>query len=588
MISFTYALVIFFAILTSVYLALLLWDYKTGGSRKGLLNPKGLNIVVFTAFALMGLLLFFTYFMDTSILYLLLYPVIVFLILIAVIRSSESNKTRLLILAILLHLTVLSAVFPHSGIMLTERTPALLELDKANSWDPEWELINPYYDPFPMDLGLSYAFSEITGIDYLTLLSNWIITLFFIIAFDSIIFSLGKELGGTWKAGILGVLILAFTPTAHLNIQPQFIANFFVFVFILALFKSLKYSPSISSVILINFTYAISILVHGTTAIGLCFTGFLFLFMLFGRKFGLNIATTTRHRSFVYTVLISVCVITLARWVLVGGVEPVIIPLQGMINDLFGAQKLTWIGTEYVPLYDQFVSPIIAYAWTVPISLGAGFVLYHLAKRSQKKSLKDVFASSLSIAAAVLALAGFVGGVFMAHGNLQRYLGYAGMTLFLPVAAIACTKILKSPSKKIVSIGLISIVLFSGIAIFDPAFSRQLYTDLETVNPTSSADLIEANTLFGVLSSRTSIVSTYEIITAFSYLNLLSESSDKIRLYAGSLKVHRIYAENLTTTKEAIPDVTYILKPKVLTSLADAPVNVIYNSGRHVAVEGAK
>lgn len=586
MISFSSALLVFFAVLTTVYLILLLKSEKSRDKSIILLNKIGLKIILLIASVLLVLLFIFERFMNTSVIYFLLYPIIVFLILITLVRSSDSNKTYLLVLSIFLHLMVLSVLIPSSGIMMTERTPALVELSKAKSWNTEWELLNPYYNPFPMDLGFIFSFSQITSIDFTAVLSEWAITLFFIIGFDLVVFSISKELGGSWKAGILGILILSFTPTANLNIQPQFIANFFVFVFALVLLKSLKNSSSIPSIIIANFIFAISILVHGTTAIALVFTFILFIFLRFGRSFGFNIQFSAHYRSFVYSLLTTIITVTFTRWIIVGGVEPVIFPLQRLINDIFGAPELTWIGSEYVPLYDVFVSPLLSYAWCIPFSLGIAFVLYHLIKRSQKKSLNVIFGSSLSLTAAILAFAGFVGGVFMAHGNLQRYLGYAGMTLFLPVAAVVCAKILRSHSQKIVSVCLISLVLFSGIAIYDPAFSQQIYSDLSTVNATRSADFVEGGTLYGVLSEKVRVVSTYEILTAFSYLNLVSEPPNRIGFYAGSLKVHRIYAANLTETKEAIPGVIYILRPDVLTSLADAPVNVIYSSGRHVAVAG--
>jgi hypothetical protein len=173
----------------------------------------------------------------------------------------------------------------------------------------------------------------------------------------------------------------------------------------------------------------------------------------------------------------------------------------------------------------------------------------------------------------------------MAHGNLQRYLGYAGMTLFIPVAALAGIKVLQSLSWKVVGIGLISIVLFSGIGVCDPAFSPQLYRRIETVNPTSSADLIEGKTLYGILSGRTYVVSTYEVLTALWYLSIVPESSGKsIRFYASSLKTHRIMIDKLMYEKEVASGITYIWSPEILSVANETLVNVVYNSGRHVVV----
>ena len=589
MIKFSYALLLFVAALTFIYLVILFFNDKFKGERKTCWRNRTSNIALVGVCACVILLLVFQRLWNTSLFYFLLYPLAVFLFLVAVIGSSGSSKTRLLILAVVLHLVVLSIALPSFGIIITERTPALVKLEEAKAWNPEWQMLNPYYNPFPMDLGLSYAFSEITGISYTDLLGVWIVAVLFAVAYDLILFSLAKEVSGSWKVGVLSVLLFAFTPPLVINPQPQWLANLFILVFLLGLFKALKYSPSLSSIFLINLSYAVAILLHGTAAIGMVAVSILLVLMIFGRKFGVNIATTAHHRSFVYVVSASVCVMTLGRWVILGGIEPVINPLRGLVSDILGYGEVSWVGAQYVPLYDQFVSPLGAYAWSVPISLAVAFVLYHFVRRAKEKPLGIVFSSSLSVGAGGLAFAGLVGSVFLAHGNLQRYLGYAGMTLFIPVAALAGIKVLQSLSWKIIAIGLVSIVLFAGIGICDPALSPQLYHRIETVNPTRQADLIEGNTLYVILSERTRIVSTYEVLTAIWYLTIIPGSSGKtISFYASSLKTHRIIAENLMEKNETEPDVTYIWTPEILRAANDTLLNVIYDSGRHVAVGGSR
>ena len=585
MIRFSYALLLFVAVLTVVYLVILFFNDKFKGEGKRCWRSRTSNIALFGVCACVVLLLVLQRLWNTSPFYFLLYPLAVFLFLVAVIGSSGSNKTRLLILAVVLHLVVLSIALPLFGIIITERTPALVKLEEAKAWNSEWQMLNPYYNPFPMDLGLSYVFSEITGISYIDLLGGWIIAAMFAVAYDLILFSLAKEVSGSWKAGVLSVLLFAFTPPLVINPQPQWLANFFILVFLLGLFKALKYSPSLSSIFLINLSYAVAILLHGTAAIGMVAVSILLVLMIFGRRFGVNIATTAHHRSFVYVVSISVYVMTLGRWVVLGGIEPVINPLKGLVSDILGYGEVSWVGAQYVPLYDQFVSPLGAYAWSVPISLAVAFVLYHFVRHAKEKSLGVVFSSSLGVAAGGLAFAGLVGSVFFAHGNLQRYLGYAGMTLFIPVAALAGIKVLQSLSWKIVGIGLISIVLFSGIGICDPAFSPQLYREIKTVNPTGTADLIEGYTLYGILSEGTYVVSTYEVLTALWYLSIVPESSERsIRFYASSLKTHRIMVDKLMYEKEVASGITYIWSPEILGSINETLVNVVYNSGRHVAI----
>jgi len=582
--KFSYALLLFTAILTAVYLVLMIVRSKT---KKDLDRPAEKSVpakpMLLAAYALAGLLSVIRFFWETSPIYFVLIPILITLLLILISKTS-TYTTYIIGLTIFIHLIVISLIFPQSGLFITERTPALIMLERAQVWNTEWEILNNYYNPFPMEQGLYYVVSQVTSLSYVSYFFSWIVNVFFVIGYDLALFSIAKKLSGDWRVGCLSIFLLSFTPPLIINAQPQCLGNLFVLVFMFGLCKALKDSPSLSSIILINLSYAVAIIIHGTAAIGLVFVSILILLMLFGRTFGVNIATTRPQRSFVYSVFTSISLITLARWIMFGGIQSVTNPLRGLFNEIFGQIETTWIGAEYVPLYDQFASPISAYAWSIPISLVMTYVLYQLITRKQRKTLSHVFSSSMGITAAGLSIVGFMGSMFMAHGNLQRYLGYSGMSLFIPIAAIVCVKFLRSSSVKVISVALISLVLFSGIAVFDPTLSPQLYGDFKSVNPTGSADIIESETFYKIFPDGTSIISTYEILTGVWYLSMLPESPDKrIGGYASSLKTHRLMIDKLIEEHYILPGVTYIWSPDLVESVADIPINVIYTSGRHVA-----
>jgi hypothetical protein len=586
MISFSSGLLVFVAVLTVVFLVALLFNRRLKGAgwrpKAGIVNYALLGVC-----GLMILLMVFQYFWGTSVLYFLLYPITVFLLLLALISASASKRFYLLILVVLLHLIVLSLWSPPSGIMLDERTAAIAMLDKTKTWNPNWMLLNPYYNPFPMDLGLSYVFSQITSIIYTDALGGWIVDLFFVIAYDLILFSLVKDISGRWKAGVLSILMLMFTPPLVLNPAPELLAYLLVLVFLLGLFRALKGAPSFSNFMLITLSYTVGILIHAEAAIGAVAVSILLLLMLFGRRLGINIATTAQHRFFVYLVTVSVYVLTIWRWGVLGGITIVETPLISLVNRIIN-RSAGPVSTlhNYVPLYNQSVSPLIAYAWAVPISLAFAFLLYHVVNHAKRKSLNVVFLLSLSLAGGALVFGGFLGSMLTAVSGLQRYLGYAGLSLLVPVAAVVCAKILRSPSRKIVSLCLIAIVLFSVIAMLDPGLSPQLYPGIQSVTSANSADLIEGNTLYNILSGGKYVVSTYEISTAIGYLSTVSEPLEKtIPFYAGSLKTDRAMIENLTVGKEAQSNIVYIWTPEILQAANDTLLNVVYNSGRYVALE---
>ncbi|MCW3995283.1 MAG: hypothetical protein NWE98_03925 [Candidatus Bathyarchaeota archaeon] len=127
-------------------------------------------------------------------------------------------RFAIILLIIFLHLNILYT-WP-SGIMITERSAAFAKLSLSGSWNPDWKLLNPYYNPFPMDIGLFSIVSEITSIIPISALLDWIIGVLFVIAFDLILYSLIKQISGSWRVGIFGVILFVFTPPARINAQP--------------------------------------------------------------------------------------------------------------------------------------------------------------------------------------------------------------------------------------------------------------------------------------------------------------------------------------------------------------------------------
>jgi hypothetical protein len=107
------------------------------------------------------------------------------------------------------------------------------------------------------------------------------------------------------------------------------------------------------------------------------------------------------------------------------------------------------------------------------------------------------------------------------------------------------------------------------------------------VNPARSADLKEGKTLYAIIPGGTFVFSTYEILVSFSYLTMESEPSGKVIYFGGSLKTHRIMVERLMEGGEALPSTMYVWDSEILIAARNVSVNVVYNSGRHVAVRGA-
>ena len=545
------------------------------------------NFALVAAFAFIVLLIMVRYFWSTtSILYFALFPSIVFFTLVALIGAPSSKKVYLIILVVMLQLIVLGLVTIPSGTLITERTQAIASLAKDKIWNPQLSGINSYYNPFPMDVGLFNSFSQVTAIFYSSNLCQWVVGLFFVVGYDLVLFSLTKEVGRSWRMGVLSILLLTFTPILDINAQPEFIASLFVLIVLFVLLISLKRKPSLINFAFINILYFVAILTHGTAAIFVVasFVLILILDVMVLNK-GWNLSAKVSHLSFVVLIFVSTLVLTFVRWIFLGGITPVLIPLSGLFSFL---NKISGVATyaTYVPLYNQVANPFSAYAWIIAASLSLGYLLYQVKYRHDRKSIDVAFLIALCLSAACLAAGGFLGTAVLGQASLQRYLGYAGMVLFVPVAAVAGMKILRSSSRKVMCLALISIVLFSAVGIFDPELSPQLYPSLTTVSAPVSADLIEAQTLSNILSSSRSVVSNYEILNSFGYLSQIGALNNSVSIYSTELNNDRA-AINQLSSGEVQPNRTYIWTPEIIVAANSSLLNVVYNSGRYVAVQSS-
>jgi len=588
--KFSLALILFTLVLTPLYLLIL----KSSAKGKKVVDAGESKSKIEFVFAIGGYLvmgiLVLLQFMSalTTELFIVLYPIITVFLLFKLRSSQESERAHTVLTAVIFHLIVLSILWPSPGIMLTERSSALAMLKSEGAWNPQWTYIDPYYGSFPMDLGLFYTVSEITSISYIDLLNSWIVGLFFTVAYDLVLYTLIKRLSGSWRVGVFGILLFAFTPPAIIDPQPQCVSSLFLLISLLAFFKVFMRVPSISNVFVANFCFAAAILTHGTSAVGVLLLWTLLAVSCIVPRLGKVTTVGSYKRAFLGTVLATFTIIVLVRWVYLGGLERVVTPINVFIRNLLGFTQNGSTLSQYVPLYDRAVSPLHAYTWSMPASMALAFVLYHFIHKKSLKSMKVVLVFTMCLTAAGLQFVGFLGATFSASVGLQRYLGQSSFILLIPAAAIVGMKVLKASSRSAVGFIMISMILFSGIGITDPVFSPQLYPELKTVNVARSEDYLEGSRLHSILSNETSIVSTYEILMAVEYLNTLKAPSGiSVRSYVGSLKLHRILTEKLLEEKEAVPGVTYIWTPEISAVATDVPVNVIYDSGRHVAVRRA-
>jgi len=341
-------------------------------------------------------------------------------------------------------------------------------------------------------------------------------------------------------------------------------------------------SPSIPNVIVANVSYVAAIFTHATATLGI----FLILGVLAVSYFTSRPKKAEAEKLFksplLHTVLVTLILITLTWWIYSAGVmENLIDTIKAFTMELLGYHP-EWIGAQYSSLYDQFVSPIHAYAWSTPVSMASALAVYYLIIQKTSRSTRNVLTLAMYICGSAFLMTGFVGGIFTAHIGFQRYLGSPGFIFLIPVAAIVAKKALES-SKVLGVIIIALIVLQCGVAVTDPKISPQLYEEMKSVDPAGTEDYLEANFLSSVIPTDNQLMATYEVLVAFNYLEVVHGKA--FSRYAGSLKVHRIMVDRLIEDKEALPGLVYIWSPEIRPLLANVSVDILYDSGRNIVLE---
>ncbi|HKZ95145.1 MAG TPA: hypothetical protein VJ249_11295 [Candidatus Bathyarchaeia archaeon] len=536
-----------------------------------------------SSFVLLGMLILsqlFQGFNLAPIFLLVLYPSVTFLLLLALALSPDSKRVLMLFAVIFFHLIILSRLLPTFGIMIDERTAAMAKLVQTGHWDTDWRLLNPYYNPFPMDLGLFSMVSNMTSIGWMDRLNVWFVDIFFTLAYDLMIYSLIRRLGGNWRIGVIGILLIAFTPPLIVNATAQGLASFFLLMLMILLFP-MHFVPTASNIVLVNLSYVAAIFTHGTSAISILLLSSMLAVSYLMYKIGKTKGRSLHKDTILRMTFVTIVVITMLRWIHVSGINIILDPIKSVIVDLLGYSSSEWIGRQYVPLYDQYVSPINAFAWSMPISMALTYTLYHLTRRQYLTRKKVLLTLSMCVGGGGALVAGFIGGVSSSYAGLQRYMGYSSLLLFIPAAAIVGMKALNSSGKKITLLFITLMILFSGIGISDPSLSPQLYKEMKTVSRGGIEDYLEVSQLYDTISSDMKVVGTYEVMASLDYFSATREKI--IHPYVGSMKGIRLLIDKVIEEREVVADVVYIWSYDIETNITNMPVNIVYSSGRHLA-----
>jgi len=582
MVSFSEGLWLFTVILIPVYLAIQLVSDRSAGPEPRLFTDETksmLSSISMVSLALLTFALLHAPGFKESSTYPLLIVLMTALLLYVIGMKHDSATFRGLILfsALLLHIIVLYT--PPYGLILDERSPALARMAIEGFYDPSRPLLNPIYNPFPMDVGLLLMFTEVSGLSPIAELSFSLISLSLVLVIDIVLYSLVRRLTGNWTVGVLAILIFAITPPANFIGHHAKLAGLmlvFVATFMLALEHQGRGSPwkSLTG----KLAYVSGIFYHATAGLGMFIVSGILATGFMLKHFMREQEWEEMFKSSMFRItLATFVVITFARWIYGGGFELIVPSLRN-----YTLQMLEWDegGGVAAPLYERAgVNPIQAYAWSTPVAMAISLVLYTIIRR---KASHGALIPSMAIGSGVFLLIGLTGGYFRAGGFAPSM--YPGFGLLMPAAAVVAWKALHS--SRISALLLIGLLTASAVvAVQDPMLSPWRILEIRSDRPGGTEQYFIASTLASITTSGKDIKAPNEILQSIRYLNPYA----KARYFVGEPsdpKYSKDYALLLQGQVEA--NTLYVLRleqvPRSLLddSLYGSRIVVVFNSGGYV------
>lgn len=516
---------------------------------------------------------------KTSSTYLPLTSFITMLLLYMLGTKRDSGGFRGLILFSTLLLHVIIVYTPPQGVVLDERSPALARMAIEGFYDPSRPLLSHTYNPFPMDRGLLLMFAEVTYLSPIAELSEWLISLFLLLAIDLILYSIIRRLTGSWTAGVLAILMFATSPPLssvdhHSKLAGLMLVLVATFVLTLA-FKSRVSSWKALTAMLV---YTAGIFYHATAGLGIFVLSSILVAGFLLRRFMREGKWEDIYQSRVFRItLVTFIVITLARWIYGGGFEETIVPsIRGYIFQMLG-----W-GTEEgmaAPLYERAgVNPIQAYAWSTPVAIAAALILYTIIKR---RSPWGALIPSLAIGGGTFLMIGFLGGYFRAGGFAASM--YPGFCMMMPAAASVACRILRSST--ISALVLVSLLTASTVvAVQDPMLSSAGWTvELKGSPKGGEEHYLIASTLLSITPSGKNTKAPYEIAQSIRYLNPFV----KVELFSYNPRDPAVYSTDPLVVQGYVePDTLYVLRSDQLehllkTNLNESQIDLLFCNGKY-------
>lgn len=506
--------------------------------------------------------------------------------------SSSRNRQRNVASLALFFFVILQCLMPiieNQGVMFSSDqwrdVNVTTFIMHSGSYQNAPGLENGFYGFIPLFNILNAAITEVTG--FPVSVTFIVMVLITSLIFAASFYALLMNLTGKTIAAVVALLFFVSIPRLAITSSlPSTMSISLGFLLVLLLVKGVLNQNLIRRVffLIAIIVFAVSVC-HPMGVIPIlaaCLT------ILVLNLLVTNARLSPQRLSFVRGVFMISLLISVAYWSVDAQVfRGVINPLMKFLNSLTGLRT----PSVYSPQYFSGGNQIFSVAWAIPVSFSAAFLIMllwnvriskirkiHLTRFSQQ------FFFAASVAGLLLVGSAFISILASPGASVERYINVPAYAFLVFPSSLVLGQLLSNHKKMIVFLSILVLLASLVIGMSSPDWAPFENPTFGAVRFTYSS-LAEANTLVKILPNNTRLYEDHDIpIAEIAELGNVSFVTDKS--YQTTRSVIDLFKQNLFVSNDVkYKNAIIVLKTdEILDQNFSKHVNLLYNSGRHVAV----
>ncbi len=515
-------------------------------------------------------------------------------------RLSDAMSGKALTAVILLNIILLFSQLPSTGVSIGEGAEMYRGMYITGHWSFSFAH-NPAYNPFPAQVAQFVIMTKVLGLPWYSSLAWGIWYGLFIVIYDMVIYMLTLRLTQSKEVSILAAFFVGVTPETALTINPHlWLSNLFVIISTISLINAMEGINGLQNTI----SYVLSVL-SLTTALLMLFIPISFIiawYILNWLKIYKPMYTKTLpiRRNLILMLFAVYTIITLLVFLYTEGyfayIYPMFINLNNAIWQLLTSffmkrNVIVSNSTQYHFLYNE-ANPILAYAWSLAISIAASYLLYIILRKRRE----NIWLMTLLITGLTIPIIATVQRLFTTTYPISVN-AYTAIPLIFPIAGLTLAQ-LKNKNKVILTLLIILLIAVVPIAAQDPSISPIEYAKIHHYNvpPITKSEYIDTMLLNSLLSSNTIYIYSPVMGTLSWYTpslgwvgayptNVIAQALPVIRFILNESNVNiYIVVYNGTLNRAYYVTLGQGIPPTIVYNKLNNP-NILYNSKYIILVD---